>query len=114
MRITCVGYERINEARDGLDLRFSFVDDKGRLYRFHSVAKLGAQISWYMTKEGVDEYSRKVFPLVVNFINDWWNRFGQLPPENEEYYEGRELGHVRSSKLDWEKYTINLDVVNSD
>jgi len=111
MKITFTKCQRINEARDGLDLLFYFVDDNQNIHKIHTVAKLGAQISWYLTQQEVYEYSKKVFPLVVNFIGDWWNKHRTLPPEGQPYFEGKELGYVRSNKLDWENYTIELDTV---
>ena len=110
MKIAFLNCRRVNPARDGLDLIYSYaVDDSNDIREIHVVAKLGAQIAWYMSDDEIYEYSKQVFPLVVSLINHYWATSRELPPQDFEYYEGRDLAYVRSSKLSWENFVLQLD-----
>ena len=111
MKIKFVNARRINPDRDGFDfLYFYTVDEEDTIHKIHVVTGSdGAELAWNISQQDLYEYSKRVFPLVINFVKSHWQRHHKLPDENHEYHETRELGTLGSAKVDWENYVLKLE-----
>jgi len=111
MKITFFNAQKINKNRDGFDFEFFYtVNEKENIHKIHVVTKSdGAELAWHISPQDLNEYSKKAFSLVVDFIKTYWKKHHELPDESREYFEGRELQMLRKDKVSWENYVLELE-----
>lgn len=110
MKITFINAKRVNLDRDGIDFQYFYQIDNNiaSIHKIHVVCNLGAEISWIMNLQEVNEYSKKVFTVIKDFFVENWNDLKKLPDEEEEYIIQEEFHRTDKEKTDWKNYILEL------